>query len=273
MFNMFAPCLSSKSYIEKHKKDLCLAIINNNTDKVRSLLALGVPVDFLVTPQMRNNIPTQDWGCIPLTHFAAILASSNTEILEAIIKAGGSIDQIYEVSEHITSGSILHNVLTFHSYMPTLSFLISTGANVNAQNSNGYTVLHLAAQSGHEQTKLLLDNGADINALDNDMNTVMHYAKDQFVFEILKANNAKIDQPNLKGVTPLLHATEAAKLVLIRKLINAGANIFTIDHCGRDIMDYASVNEHTLTFVQGKIALLYLIPHSINKNKMQINLV
>lgn len=249
MFNLFGPCIPTKLSTEKLKKELCLAIINKNTNRVRSLLALGAPVDFLVTSQ---------WGSIPLTHFTAMLSDTDTEILEAIINAGGSIDEIYELNDYATSGSILHNVLTAHGYLPTLSVLITNGAAVNSRNSKGCAVLHVAAQTGKDQTKLMLDNGANVSVLDNDNNTVMHYAKDQYVFHTLTAHHAKIDEPNLKGVTPLLRATECAKLVLISKLIAAGADIAASDKCGRDIIDYASENDRTLTFVEGKIAMLDL---------------
>ncbi|WP_239649362.1 ankyrin repeat domain-containing protein, partial [Brachyspira hyodysenteriae] len=53
---------------------------------------------------------------------------------------------------------------------------LSKGANLNARDEYGITVLMYAAVSGnYEMVKFLLENGANINTKDNDGNTVLYY--------------------------------------------------------------------------------------------------
>lgn len=135
-------------------------------------------------------------------------------------------------------------------------------ANANLGDTNGVTPLHLAAKNDVEQTRLLIDKGADVTDLDNNKRTVMHYTKDQFVFDLLLANGAKVDEPDSNGITPLMCATEAGKLVLISKLLIAGADITATDKNGRGIIFYAQNNAHTLNAITGEIALRNLRLHS-----------
>ena len=55
--------------------------------------------------------------------------------------------------------------------------LVTRGADVNAKDRNGWTVLSGAARSGNlELVKLLLDNGGDVNSKDNNGYTPLHQA-------------------------------------------------------------------------------------------------
>jgi len=52
--------------------------------------------------------------------------------------------------------------------------MIEHGADVNAKDNYGYTVLILAARNGHtEIVELLIERGADIEAMNNDGNTAL----------------------------------------------------------------------------------------------------
>ena len=54
---------------------------------------------------------------------------------------------------------------------------LSNGANVNEKNEDGYTPLHLAAQSGHKRiVELLIDKGSDVNAKNDDGDTPLDVA-------------------------------------------------------------------------------------------------
>ena len=54
---------------------------------------------------------------------------------------------------------------------------LSNGANVNQKNEDGFTLLHLAAQSGHKRiVELLISKGADVNAKDTRGLTSLDYS-------------------------------------------------------------------------------------------------
>ena len=58
-------------------------------------------------------------------------------------------------------------------------FLIDAGANVNATNNDGHTALHNAAVRGHvEVVRILIDTGADVTATTEYGRTVLHSAAD-----------------------------------------------------------------------------------------------
>ena len=55
--------------------------------------------------------------------------------------------------------------------------LLSSGADVNVKDRDGWTALHWAAQNGHSAVvQLLLEKGADINAKDQDGRTALYWA-------------------------------------------------------------------------------------------------
>ena len=93
---------------------------------------------------------------------------------------------------------------------------ISQGADVKAQDVNGTTPLHFAAQYNHkpEVITVLVKAGADVNA------------KDPI------------------GLTPLMYATNGDNPeVMIRAFLKAGADAKAKDSDGKTAFDYAQTNE------------------------------
>ena len=78
-----------------------------------------------------------------------------------------------------TDGSTPLHCATWKGHLETVAFLLTAGANVNAQNSNdhwGTTPLHAAAHANQTAiAKLLIEHGADVNAKDLDGKTPMHH--------------------------------------------------------------------------------------------------
>lgn len=76
---------------------------------------------------------------------------------------------------------------------------------VTAADENGYTLLHAAASYNHlGMVQFLISNGADINAIDKDGDSVLHYAGNaasaKMLVEVGQANPA---QTNSQGKTAL----------------------------------------------------------------------
>lgn len=99
----------------------------------------------------------------------------------------------------------LHNVMSEEEF-EIVEYLIKNGADVNIQNEDGVTPLHLAAYT--ENANILLDNGAEINQQDNRGNTPLHAAviageEHREMIKFLIDNGADASIINQEGKTPL----------------------------------------------------------------------
>merc|ERR1712010_412677 len=100
--------------------------------------------------------------------------------------------------------------------------LLQNGANVNAANPDGQTVLMFAAGSAYanailgkedhtKMVKYLIDNGSEVNAVTNAGNTALGFAARKGYLDIVKIlvnSGAEIDAVNDQGYSALLWATE-----------------------------------------------------------------
>ena len=107
--------------------------------------------------------------------------------------------------------------------------LISLGANINIQNTDSNTPLHIAALNGHlEIVKLLLEKGADVNVKDKEGTTPLHLAASLGHFDIVKnLLNAKacINAKDKFNNMPLHLAALEERSEIFTFLIQQGAKI------------------------------------------------
>ncbi len=137
-----------------------------------------------------------------------------------------------------------------------LKFLIKKGADLNATNYAGQSVLHLAMSHGMPATMILIEAGADLKLKDNQGNTPLDYAirsgnpqlisyltakkiidpakiknvffaanKKQFkTFEKLLTKDS-VKQTDGQGNTPLFYAIDANDFNLVKKCLELGADV------------------------------------------------
>ncbi|KAF4460326.1 Pfs NACHT and Ankyrin domain [Fusarium albosuccineum] len=110
-----------------------------------------------------------------------------------------------------------------------MKYLIDKGANVNARDDVGSTLLHKAFDDGKESLmRHLIENGADINCQNTGGNTPLHHASvsgKEFNARILLENGADAILRCNEGNTPLHDATTYGRESVMRLLINNGADI------------------------------------------------
>ena len=116
--------------------------------------------------------------------------------------------------------SLLHLALIFD----IAKLFVEHKANVNAQNLDGSTPLHVFAERKHfEHTKLLIDHDADVALKDNEGKTALHIAASHSRFMNMKLlllkSNENVNARDKDGNTALLSAatSDPRRAVIARK--------------------------------------------------------
>ncbi len=108
-----------------------------------------------------------------------------------------------------------HWIAHHDDYVETLPVLLGAGANIDVQDDNGMTPLHIAAERGDPRlVKLLLDAGADIE------------------------KNEK------HGMTPLLKAASKGTAETVQAFIDAGADLTARDNGGSSALYCTVFDNH-----------------------------
>jgi hypothetical protein len=109
-----------------------------------------------------------------------------------------------------------------------IEFALHAGADINAQDKDGYTRLHWATFIGNKDiVELLLKAGADVNKADNYGKTSLHKAarkgyKD--IVELLLQHGADINAQDMFGRTPLHWAAYDGNKLIVELLLEKDAN-------------------------------------------------
>jgi ankyrin repeat protein len=152
---------------------------------------------------------------------------------------------------------------------------------MNAQNSKGYTALHIACKNSSvwglsSYVKLLLANGAHLNIRDNVGFTALMmaakysktYSSEETV-NILLDHGASVDLDNNFGLTALIHTanhvTNYASKGTLKILLERGANPNHKDRLGQTAL------MHVVRYVKNGEIAQFLIEHGADYNLIDIN--
>lgn len=115
-----------------------------------------------------------------------------------------------------------------------LSQHIITVKHVRAKNSDGASLLYVAAQNGRLNiVKKLLANGADINASTYSTPSALYIASYNGYFDVvneLLKSGANVKADYHTGVSPLVAAANNRHIEIVKLLRNHGADLFEIIH-------------------------------------------
>jgi ankyrin repeat protein len=120
-----------------------------------------------------------------------------------------------------------------HGHTDAVAFFLERNADVHAKDSTGKTALRVATENGHTEvvTLLLCTSDADVNTQNNDRWTPLHVACWEGTLEmveLLANSGADLNILNGEGRTPLhlascYHRVEIAKVLLEKNEVNVNA--------------------------------------------------
>ena len=129
------------------------------------------------------------------------VANDNNAEVERLIKAGANLD-----AQDINGNTALH-LAVLDNNSNIIIKLLKEGADVNAKDINGSTALHLAAKSGHiEAVNKLKEAGANLDAQDINGNIALHLAvlgNHSEIADALKEAGADVNAVDENGQTVL----------------------------------------------------------------------
>jgi ankyrin repeat protein len=127
-----------------------------------------------------------------------------------------------------------------------VELLAEKGANVNHQDKNGMSPLHIASRSGAvDIVSVLLERKAQVDMSSSDGKTPLHVAVQAGhlnVVRLLVAHSTRIDQNDVRGWTPLAIACAHGNAAIVHALmeVHVAGERGSVDHVRRLLL-------HTVT--------------------------
>lgn len=209
---VLAEIVDVRAVDSNQRTSLHLATQNECYDAVRTLLANQAD------PNLKD-----EFGRTAL-HFAVRV--ENVDLIEILVKYNAEIN-----ATNIKLETPLMASLKRDTRRDSMEALLRLGANVNLQNEDGQSALHIAVvRRTSDYIDTLAWYGADMNAVDNNLDTPLHAVCDSYytssgAAERLLANGAAPNQKNKKGQTALHFAASTNKIDDIEVLLTYSAEI------------------------------------------------
>ncbi|MCK4319689.1 ankyrin repeat domain-containing protein [Candidatus Micrarchaeota archaeon] len=130
-----------------------------------------------------------------------------------------------------------------------IKYALLIGADVNAEDKDGWTALMWAAKKGYAETvKLLIEKEADVNAKDSYNTTTLMLASDNGylkIAELLIEKGVDVNAKNEDGWTALILAARYKHIEMAELLIKKEADVNAKDNLDGTVLTHAAYTENT----------------------------
>ncbi len=217
-----------------------------NQGKVGGLSPMFEVVDdptlFQLFVEHGGHIEVTDHGGRTLLWYASALG--DLQVARELISMGNPLNQ----SSHTGISPLMAAVM--ESHWDVAGELIRRGANIDARDREGRTALLMSVNRGSvHAVDMLVQLGADIHLVTFDREkSALHIAAEaghQDIAKILLQNGARLDAPDVNGVTALMHAAADGHTAVAQYLLGRGAKINLTDNGGWTALHWNAGSEHS----------------------------
>jgi len=186
---------------------LVSAIYENNVTAARELLASGILIDDSIRDEA--------------------LTSGNLEIISLLLDHGMPKDQLVPRAARLTDQPQL------------IRFLLDHGCDLNEEDESGYTAMHLAARSNNAGVLQFLIEEVGLDVLASDHPPLLVLATlassrqtSKTLRYLISLDKLDINEPDVHGRTPLVHASVNGLVEAVEFLLKNGADPNRVDKFG-----------------------------------------